>query len=284
MWGLASSCISEDYSDCSNRYVVNLSYVGDGTKEIFLDKIGSAQMYIFDGKSSCIYQAALREDEIAHQQTMLPPLEEGDYHIVFVANPYDTEIKDISTRTSLSDLCFGAESYWAGRETSGNDSLYWAALDQKIEAFVSDRPVTYSTAYFASSHYDVSVEIVGAPSVPTIVLKGVSPYTDFDNVATAAESADYVLDAKHDGFSTVIAGCNILRHQNHESVYLKVLGADGDEMVSINFAEFLRENKEYIDCSKNEVLIPFKIEFRSLSDVEVTVPDWLVTHVKPDFG
>ena len=284
MWGLASSCISEDYSDCNNRYVVNLSYLGDSNKEIFPDKIGSVQMYIFDAENSCVHQTSLTEDEISHRQTMLPPLEAGDYKIVFLGNPYSTSVKDMSTRSALSNMCFGADSYWNGQQTSGNDSLYFASVDQRIEPFVPQRPVTYNTAYFASSHYDVSVEVVGVPSAPKIVLTGVSPYTDFNNIAAVEVEAEYVLDVAHDGALKATAKCNILRHLDHENVYLKVLDAEGNEMASVNFAKFLHENREQIDCSKNEVHIPFKIEFKSLSDVTVTLPDWWVMHVNPDFG
>ena len=284
MWGLASSCIGEDYSDCNNRYVVNLSYTGDGTKEIFLDKIGCVQMYIFDEKNSCVHQTLLTKDEISSQQTMLPPLEAGDYRIVFLGNPYSTRVQDMSTRSALSHMCFGAASYWNGQETPGNDSLYWASVDQSIEPFVPERTETYNIAHFASSHYDISVEVVGVHSAPKIVLTGVSPYTDFDNVAVSDIETTYVLQTKYDGAFRTVAKCNILRHLDHENVYLKVLDAEGKEMASVNFAQFLQENREHIDCSKNEVHIPFKIEFRSLSDVEVTLPDWLVLNVKPDFG
>ena len=257
MWGLVSSCISEDYSDCNNRYVVNLSYLGDADKEIFPDKIGRVQMYIFDEENSCVHQTHLTDEEVSLQRTFLPPLEEGDYHIVFLGNAYSTTVKDLSTRSSLSNLCFGADSYWNGLETSGNDSLYWARVDQRIEPFAPQRPITHNTAYFASSHYDVSVEVVGVPSAPKIVLTGVSPYTDFNNIATVDAEAEYVLDVAHDGAFKATAKSNILRHLDHENVYLKVLDAEGNEMASVNFFKFLQENREHIDCSKNEVHIPF---------------------------
>ncbi len=284
MWGLASSCISEDYSDCNNRYVVNLSYLGDATEEIFPDKIGSVQMFIFDEENSCVHHAPLTEGEVSRQSVMLPPLEEGDYSIVFLGNPYNTEVHGLSDRSGFGDIIFGSKDYWDDKIVSGNDSLYLASVRQTILPFSSQRQISQTTAYFAASHYDVSVEVVGVPSAPQIVLTGVSPYTDFNNEATCDAEAEYVLETEHDGASKATAKCNILRHLDHENVYLKVLDAEGNEMASVNFKEFLQENSSQIDCSKNEVQIPFKIEFKSLSDVVVTLPDWWVMHVHPDFG
>lgn len=283
MWGLASSCISEDYSDCNNRYVVDLSYLGDSSKEIFSEKITKVQMYIFDASDKCIYQAQLTEDEVARQRTMLPAMDQGDYRIVFLGNPYETEVSGLAEGAGFENIIFGAEDYWAGKVVSSNDSLYLASIRQTILPFSSERKISYNTAYFAASHYDVSVEVVGVPSAPKVVLTGVSPYTDFNNVAATEDCADYVLETVHDGASKATARCNILRHLDHENVYLKVLDAEGNEMASVNFADFLEENSEHIDCSKNEVHIPFKIEFKS-TNVEVTLPDWWVMHVNPDFG
>lgn len=284
MWGLVSSCIGEDYSNCNNRYVVDLSYLGDSQKEIFPQKITRVQMYIFDASGRCMHQALLTEDEVSRQRVMLPPMDEGDYDIVFLGNPYDTEVKGLADGAGFENVLFGAQDYWAQKAVSGNDSLYLASVHQTIFPFSSEREVSSTTAYFASSHYDVSVEVVGVPTAPKIVLTGVSPYTDFNNEAATDEQTDYVLETVHDGASKATAKCNILRHLDHENVYLKVLDAEGKEMASVNFAEFLQENREHIDCSKNEVHIPFKIEFKSLSDVVVTLPDWWVLHVKPDFG
>lgn len=284
MWGLASSCIGEDYSDCNNRYVVNLSYLGDSSKEIFPDKINRVHMYVFDKENTCIYQTGLTEDEVRSQRTMLPPLDEGDYRLVFLGNPHHTAVNGLSDCTGFEDIVFGSEDYWNGAVVSGNDSLYLASVRQTILPFSSHKQVSYTTAYFAASHYDISVEVVGVPSAPKIVLTGVSPYTDFNNEATCDAEAEYVLETEHDGASKATAKCNILRHLDHENVYLKVLDAEGNEMASVNFKEFLQENSSQIDCSKNEVHIPFKIEFKSLSDVVVTLPDWWVMHVHPDFG
>lgn len=284
MWGLASSCISEDYSDCINRYVVDLSYLGDGQKEIFPEKINHVQMYVFDQNDRCVHQDRLTEDEVRNQSVQLPSLKEGDYRIVFLGNPHSTDIRGLAAGSGFEDIHFGAEDYWSGKEVSGNDSLYLASVQQTILPFSPDRPTSHVTALFSASHYDITVEVEGVTFAPEIVLTGVSPYTDFNNKAASDVKTTYVLDAVHDGVITATAKCNIMRHTDHENAYLKVLDADGNEMASVNFADFIRENSRYIDCSKNEVHIPFKIVFGSLSEVEVTLPDWWVMHVKPDFG
>ena len=284
MWGLASSCIGEDYSDCNNRYVVNLSYLGDSGKEIFPDKINNVRMYVFDNENTCVYQTGLTEDEVSGRRTMLPPLDEGEYRLVFLGNPHHTAVHGLTECTGFEDIVFGSEDYWNATVVSGNDSLYLASVRQTILPFSAQSQISYNTAYFAASHYDISVEVVGVPSAPKVVLTGVSPYTDFNNEAAVDVETDYVLETVHDGVSKATAKCNILRHLDHENVYLKVLDAEGNEMASVNFDEFLKENADQIDCSKNEVIIPFQIEFKSLSDVEVTLPDWWVTHVTPDFG
>ena len=284
MWGLASSCIGEDYSDCNNRYVVNLSYLGDSSKEIFPDKINRVHMYVFDKENTCIYQTRLTEDEVSGQRTMLPPLDEGDYRLVFLGNPHHTAVNGLSDCTGFEDVVFGSEDYWNGNVVSGNDSLYLASVQQTILPFSSQKQISYTTAYFSASHYDISVEVVGVPSAPKIVLTGVSPYTDFNNEAADDVETDYVLETVHDGVSKATAKSNILRHLDHENVYLKVLDAEGNELASVNFADFLRENSGQIDCTRNEVLIPFQIEFKSIDKVEISLPDWWVMHVTPDFG
>lgn len=284
VWGLASSCIGEDYSDCNNRYVVNLSYLGDSSKEIFPEKINKVNMYVFDKENACIYQTGLTEDEVRDQRVLLPPLDEGDYDIVFLGNAHHTAVNGLSDCTGFEDVVFGADDFWKGNVVSGNDSLYLARVQQTILPFSSQRGFSYNTAYFSASHYDIIVEVVGVPTSPKIMLTGVSPYTDFNNKAAEDVETDYVLETVHDGVSTVTSKCNILRHLDHENVYLKVMGADGTELASVNFHEFLLKNSSQIDCSKNEVQIPFKIEFKSLSDVVVTLPDWWVVPVQPDFG
>lgn len=282
MWGLFSSCISEDYSHCYNKYVIDLSYVGDGQTEIFQDKIDKVQMSIFDDAGNCIFRTMLSDKEVAGQRVMLPSLEEGDYRIVFLGNPHSTSTKDISLRSSFSDLCFGADAYWNGEEVSGNDPLYWASLEQTIAPFDNQRQVTYSIAHFAASHYDVSVEVTGTPSALKIVLEGVSPYTDYNNIAATDAETAYILNSVYDGADKVTAVSNIMRHKDHENVTLKVLSLDGTELAVVNFAEFLSENSKYIDCSKQEVVIPFKVGFNS-TDVEITVPDWAIMDVTPEF-
>ena len=59
-FGLAlSSCIREDLSECFSDNLLEMSYKGDGTEEIFPDKICRVDMYVFDSEGNCVSSSML---------------------------------------------------------------------------------------------------------------------------------------------------------------------------------------------------------------------------------
>lgn len=290
----STSCLKEDYSDCYNTYRLILSYFGDGDTEIFPQKINRVEMYVFDESGVCVSSGLLSDADVASRTTTLPPLKPGDYRIVCVGNTYDTGVENLSSK-DYSKILFAANDYIEGKTVTGNDSLYYASVDYHIKEF---SPMIYEetrTAQFASSHYDILVEVINAPANigkhPKIELIGVSPQTDFENVAKG-QATDYIMTTVYDGLKTTTARNNIMRHKNHQDVYLKVTGEDGSQVAMINFAEHLETYKEYIDPSKQECLIPFRIVFGTPDypfeggeclDITITLPEWFVENVKPEF-
>ena len=282
--GISASCIKDDNSDCYNIYRLALSYLGDENSEIFPEKIDRVDMYVFDGNGNCITSTRLSDAEVKAQLTTLPPLDEGTYRIVCVGNAYDTKVENIDAK-DLSRTSFAAADYINGETVSGNDPLYWSAIDYTIAPYNEYKQIETRTTYFAASHYDISVEVVGVPAVkagayPVVVLEGVTPKTDFNNRAFG-EPTRYVMETTHDGAMTLKGINNIMRHTNHEDVWVRVYTADmGAVLAEVNFAKFLADNRAFIDVTKNEVLIPFQINFKS-ANVTVTLPDWYIEIIYP---
>ena len=280
--GLSTSCIKEDHSECHNIYCLALSYKGDGETEIFSEKIDRVHMYVFDKQNNCVASGQLPDADVNARLTTLPPLEPGDYRIVCVGNAYETEVEGLSSR-DFENIFLADRKYNAQETVVGNDSLYWSSLDYTIAPYDEYRQIETKTTEFASSHFDIEVEVVGVPKsnegYPSIQLVGVSPQTDFNNKATG-QATTYVMETQHDGSATLTARNNIMRHANHETVYLKVADATGASMVEVNFAEHIA--KHNIDVTKHECVIPFRIEFAS-SSITITVPSWYIEYINPEF-
>ena len=285
----STSCLKEDHSNCYNIYRLALSYMGDDNIEIFDEKIDRVHMYVFDEQNNCVASSQLSDEDVQARLTTLPALEAGNYRIVCIGNAYQTEVENLSAG-NLDEVVFGDRSHFAGETVSGNDPLYWSSIDYTIRPYEPKMLEETQTTTFASSHYDISVEVVNAPGMTkasegiSIEIVGVSPETDFNNVAGGQATA-YVMDYEFDGNNTVTASNSIMRHQNHEDVYLKIAAADGTSLMEVNFAEHIE--KYGIDVTKNECLIPFEIEFTeaegNLLNIKVTVPEWFFENVTPEF-
>ena len=266
-----------------------LSYKGDGTTEIFPDKICRVEMFVFDAENRCVNSSILPEEQVKDRTATLPPLAAGDYRIVCLGNTHHTKVDGIATG-DFGRMLFAAGDYFDEKQVAGNDSLYYATTSYTVLPYSGDEEANQTkTIEFASSHYDLSVEVAGVPapgtragSLPVLEICGVSPCTDFENRA-CGEATDYLLETEYEaGKALLTARTNIMRHKNHENVNIRLSAApNGEPLAEVNLARFLADNP-IIDCSKHEVLIPIRIEFKS-GEITVSVPEWYIEQVKPEF-
>ena len=284
--GGLTSCIREDLDDCFSTNKLILSYKGDGDTEIFSDKICRVEMYVFDAENKCVNSSVLPANQVKSRTAQLPPLKAGEYRIVCLGNTHNTKVDRLDTG-DYSQMLFAAEDYLAGNTVSGNDSLYYASIPYTVQKFTGREEEQVKVIEFASSHYDLLVEVVGVPetgtragSMPALEINGVTPCTDFEN-RVSGEATDYMLETDYEA-GLLSARTNIMRHENHEDVNVRLRQSPGDDpLAEVNLAEFLAANP-IIDCTKQEVLIPIRIEFKE-GQITVSVPEWYVEQVKPEF-
>ena len=273
------SCIREDLSECYSINKLHLVYTGnDESSDIFSEKIGSVELYIFDAAVECVYNRALTEVELSQQEVTLPRLLVGEYRIVCVANGKNTDVVATDGK-DYSAMYFADKSYTAGVTTESNDALYWASHTLTITSDDSTQVVA-----FASSHYDVYVEVVGvdAQSDIHVEMSGLKPCTSLDtNDAFGAATTYYPATQSIAAENKKTATFSIMRHTDHSTVEVKVCDKSGGELAKVNLAEFLAANPS-IDCSLNEVTIPVSFSF-VLSDFTVSLPEWYIQDIKPEF-
>ena len=87
------------------------------------------------------------------------PRSAGDYRIVCLGNTHHTKVDGIATG-DFGRMLFAAGDYFDEKQVAGNDSLYYATTSYTVLPYSGDEEANQTkTIEFASSHYDLSVEV-----------------------------------------------------------------------------------------------------------------------------
>ena len=277
---LTTACIKEDLSGCKN-VLLRLSYTGDSATEIFAEKIAKVDLYVFDANNSCVATHTLGSQELASRSVALR-LAPGAYRAVCLGNAYEatrTEREDGCDFSLMRFLCHCTEA--DGRIGSA-DPLYFGTA-----AFTApDGGQQEQTVPFSASHIDVYVEVKGyvdetsvrSSAAPVLEIDNLPAWTDFENRTSPQERLSHFPQAAVERGSYVYR-YNVMRDVSGS--YLHLYTASGEELYTLEIADFLAEHTE-IDLTKQEALLPILIEFRNL-EVVVSIPDWAVEDTEPEF-
>lgn len=148
-----TGCIKENLDDCETT--LYFDYLGDGTEDIFLQKIEKVDMYVYNENNVCIQKTVLDKSELRRQQGTTLNLPSGQYHVVCWGNSLDdTQIND---GASPKNSIVGAPHYFTKELISTNDSLYFGERDIVIinEGYKVD------TVPFNSAHIKMRIELEG---------------------------------------------------------------------------------------------------------------------------
>lgn len=276
---LAGGCIRENMDDCKGKVTLRFRYVGDGTTDIFPEKIEHVTMYVYsiaDGSLAAIQK--YDDNALAAYQGADVMLFPGRYEVVCWGNALD--------ETTINEgEKIAADGYFESTDIATNDPLYYGTIEIEVpETLVENNYI----CDFVCSHVKFRVRVEGfdqtTMGVPSLELTQLASFTDFDNVPSDEERCSYhpVLAAGSDGEQTVYtAEFNTLRFNDDNDIMLR-LHSDETRVVAHEFplADFLQEHNIAVE-GVNEVTVPILIRF---SPIGVTIDDWDSVPVNPDFG
>lgn len=281
---LLAGCIKEDYDDCE-RCTLTFSYTGDVAQDIFPKHITRVSLYVFDNNGRLVVTKQIEQNELKAFQGTKLNLNPGTYKVVGVGNCFDkTEVTNTSSQ-DMTEIQFHHPNVLTGGIVEGNDPLYLGQLEFTV-------PINYwceEDVPFRSSHLKVTYTVedyVENGSVGNglfdLRVNNLLPETDFTNRAhgdkmTYNPALAINADGDHEG------AFNIMRHAKDSDVTFELVKkSTGEVLHTLTLADFLVQYPQ-IDVSKQEVLIPIVLQFKNLG-VTVTIPDWLIVDVEPDYN
>lgn len=293
MMVLLASCIKDNIEGCERDIV--FEYYADGDTDVFPKHITSVNLYVFDSEDRLLEKHCRRleqNDLKAHQGVKLS-LNPGEYRFVCLGNDYDLtevyniECGDMSGITYRHPDCFDTPC-------QGNDSLY---LGSKRVVIPEDAWYFREKVRLYSSHHKVSYTVKGyygeeptrAGSYLDLRVKNLKPQSSFDQAHEMnlgyGEEVDYAPEFEwnsENGDHT--AYFHIMRHSANNNVEFELVDrATGTVLHTLKLKDFLEQYKEYVDVTKQEVLIPIVVEFKTIG-ITVKIADWVVNDVTPGFG
>lgn len=278
-----SGCIKENRDDCKGKVVLRFRYVGDGTTDIFPDKIDKVTMYVYSTATGALvgtfeYDKSALEILQGAELHLFP----GKYKIVCWGNALENSTIREGDRIA-------APEYFSKGDITTNDRLYYGAIELEVPETLVE---TEHVCDFVSSHVKIHVRLEGFNGavipVPgydeeeplSLIFTGLAAYTDFDNVPSETERCAYYpeLSIDPEDSASYVSYFNTLRFSDDNDIMVQVLS--GTHVIcEFSLADFLRRFEIAVE-GRHEVVIPILIHVNSAG---VTVEDWDREEVTPGF-
>lgn len=278
---LAAGCIKEDMEPCDVNLVFR--YFGDGTKDIFPEKIEKVNLYVYNEKGSLVETFGLDKGDLGRFQGAPLILPVGKYRVVCWGNSLtNTLLKDVS---SIYTALAAAPNYFTKELITTNDSLYFGS--REIEIF-QDTPRT-DTVYFSSSHIKMHLELEGLEDVATadgylpveIEIGNLKPTVDFTGTFSSENVLYRPIVFREDGESVFKSVPNVLRFNDDNSIYINLISKGSNTIIyTLMLKDFMEDNRITVD-GINEVTIGIRFRFNGTS---VTVSPWDEEVIKPGYN
>lgn len=273
-----AGCIKEDLEDCDTT--LYFSYLGDGTREIFLDKTGKVDMYVYNESGTLVQTIVLNRSELQVKQGVTLQLPDGRYRVVCWGNAYDDT--QVVNGSALQSGLVGAPRYFTHQQIATNDSLYYGSR----EVDVSSDVYREDTVRFSSAHIKMRIELAGldderladGSSPIEVVVGNLSPVVDFSK-KFSDERTSYYPTAHFDEPSNVFRlNFNVLRFNDDNAVYVRLMNKEtGNTVYALNLKDFMNENGITVD-GINEAVIGLRFRFNSTS---IIVKPWVEEEIRP---
>lgn len=155
---LFTGCIMEDQSDCRRSFTLLFRYNGDGTTDIFPDKVTKVNLYVYSTDSRALIRSyELNQADLQKLQGIrLDDLEPGTYEAVCWGNAYESSIVQAAEQRETGVMT--APEYQAGTPVDTNDELYHVAKTFTITNAWTDQQ---DICYFNCAHIDMTVRLEG---------------------------------------------------------------------------------------------------------------------------
>lgn len=133
---LTTGCIKEDLDSCDTNLIFR--YFGDGTKDIFPEKIEKVDLYVYSENGALVETIGLDQGDLRNNQGTPLNLPAGKYRVVGWGNTKnDTRINQAA---ALNTALVAAPHYFTKEIITTNDSLYIGSRDIEIFQVGASRP------------------------------------------------------------------------------------------------------------------------------------------------
>ena len=254
-----NGCIREDRDDCKGRVMLRFRYVGDGTTDIFPDKIEKVTVYVYSADNGALVGVSeYDKTALTKYQGADIYLFPGRYEVVCWGNILE------NSRAREGDRV-AAPEHFTQDDIATNDRLYYGSLEVEVPETLAE---TDCFCDFVSSHVKMQVRLegfVGSVAPGT----GVGGTPDF-HLAMTVDPQDP---------SSYIAAFNTLRFNDDNDIMLQVHSGTRAVLHEFGLADFLDQHQIGVE-GYHEAMVSIRIRANATG---VVVEDWESVDVTPGF-